>query len=184
MVPSSGDREPLVVRLKHEASARRGRTAEQGEWDAKIVFVALLTIAGAGQASAQDTAAGEKVFGVCKTCHLIGENAKNVVGPVLNGIIGRKAGTVTGYSYPPPTRTPESPGMSNLPRIHQGSEGEGSGHQDDLVGLRTSKDQRSGRVPQTVRRGRKEEVARRPPLYPPFRKARGSAGRTRTPMAC
>ena len=65
----------------------------------KLVFVALLAIAGAGQASAQDAAAGEKVFAVCKACHQIGENAKNAVGPALNGIIGRKAGTYPGYSY-------------------------------------------------------------------------------------
>jgi len=48
---------------------------------------------GAGEARAQDAAAGEKVFGVC-ACHLIGENAKNAVGPVLNGVISRKAGSV------------------------------------------------------------------------------------------
>jgi cytochrome c len=39
------------------------------------------------------------VFGVCKACHRIGENAKNAVGPVLNGVIGRKAGSVAGYSH-------------------------------------------------------------------------------------
>jgi cytochrome c len=65
----------------------------------KFVFVALLAIAGAGEVRAQDAAAGEKVFGVCKTCHQIGETAKNNVGPVLNGLIGRKAGSVAGYSY-------------------------------------------------------------------------------------
>lgn len=65
----------------------------------KVVFVALLTMAGASQASAQDAAAGEKVFLVCKTCHQIGEGAKNGIAPVLNGIIGRKAGSVAGYSY-------------------------------------------------------------------------------------
>ena len=54
------------------------------------VFVALLAVAISGEARAQDAAAGEKVFGVCKTCHQIGENAKNGVGPVLNGLIGRK----------------------------------------------------------------------------------------------
>src|SRR3954467_15204853 len=64
-----------------------------------FVLVALLTVAGAGDLRAQDAAAGEKVFGVGKACHQIGENAKNVVGPVLNGIIGRKAGSVPGYSY-------------------------------------------------------------------------------------
>ena len=65
----------------------------------RFILVALLTVAGAGGASAQDAAAGEKVFGVCKACHQIGENAKNAVGPVLNGVIGRKAGSVPGYSY-------------------------------------------------------------------------------------
>jgi cytochrome c len=49
----------------------------------RLVFVAILAIAGAGQASAQDAAAGEKVFAVCKACHQI----------------GRKAGSVAGYSY-------------------------------------------------------------------------------------
>jgi cytochrome c len=50
-------------------------------------------------ASAQDAALGEKVFVKCKACHQIGEGAKNAVGPVLNGIIGRKAGTYPDYSY-------------------------------------------------------------------------------------
>ncbi len=65
----------------------------------ELVFVAILAVAGAGQASAQDAAAGEKVFTVCKACHQIGESAKNGVGPMLNGIIGRKAGSVADYSY-------------------------------------------------------------------------------------
>jgi cytochrome c len=64
-----------------------------------VVFVALFAIAGAGEAGAQDAAAGEKVFGVCKMCHQVGEGAKNAVGPVLNGVIGRKAGSAAGYSY-------------------------------------------------------------------------------------
>ena len=64
-----------------------------------VTFVAVLAIVGAGEARAQDVAAGEKVFGVCKACHQIGENAKNGVGPVLNGVIGRMAGSVAGYSY-------------------------------------------------------------------------------------
>ena len=49
--------------------------------------------------SQQDAAAGEKVFSVCRACHQIGETAKIAVGPVLNGVIGRKAGTYPGYSY-------------------------------------------------------------------------------------
>jgi cytochrome c len=38
-------------------------------------------------------------FKKCLPCHAVGEGAKNKVGPVLNGIEGRKAGTVEGFSY-------------------------------------------------------------------------------------
>jgi cytochrome c len=64
-----------------------------------LIFVALLAVAGAGEVRAQDAAAGEKVFAVCRACHQIGETAKNGVGPILNGIIGRKSGSIAGYSY-------------------------------------------------------------------------------------
>ena len=64
-----------------------------------FVFVALLAVAGSGEVSAQDAAAGEKVFGVCKACHQVGETAKNNVGPQLNGLFGRKSGTIPGYNY-------------------------------------------------------------------------------------
>ncbi len=49
----------------------------------------------------QDVAAGEKVFAQCRACHQVGPTAKNAVGPVLNGLFGRKAGTVEGYNYSP-----------------------------------------------------------------------------------
>ncbi len=62
------------------------------------VLVAALLIS-SGSAHAQDAAAGEKVFNKCRACHQIGESAKNGVGPQLNGLIGRKAGTVEGYNY-------------------------------------------------------------------------------------
>jgi cytochrome c len=52
-------------------------------------------------AHAQDAAAGEKTFAQCRACHQVGPTAKNAVGPVLNGLIGRKAGTVEGYNYSP-----------------------------------------------------------------------------------
>ncbi len=56
-------------------------------------------VASISAAAAQDAAAGEKVFTICKACHQIGENAKNLVGPVLNGVVGRPAGTYAGYHY-------------------------------------------------------------------------------------
>ena len=46
-----------------------------------------------------DAEKGERVFNKCKACHAVGEDAKNKVGPVLNGIIGRPAGTVEDFNY-------------------------------------------------------------------------------------
>lgn len=67
-----------------------------------ILSAALLMtsgLAGFGAAQAQDAAAGEKIFAQCRACHQIGENAKNTVGPVLNGLFGRHSGSIEGYSY-------------------------------------------------------------------------------------
>ncbi|MFO1170389.1 MAG: c-type cytochrome [Hyphomicrobiaceae bacterium] len=46
-----------------------------------------------------DAAAGEKVFKKCAACHKVGEGAKNAVGPVLNGVVGRAAGTGADFKY-------------------------------------------------------------------------------------
>lgn len=65
-----------------------------------LAFAVSVTFAAsAGQAFAGDAAAGEKVFAKCKACHQVGEGAKNSVAPKLNGIDGRKAGSVEGYNY-------------------------------------------------------------------------------------
>ncbi|MCD6070896.1 MAG: cytochrome [Microvirga sp.] len=66
-----------------------------------FVLSAALVFLGLNQAHAQDAAAGEKTFAQCRACHQVGENAKNAVGPVLNGLFGRPAGTVEGYTYSP-----------------------------------------------------------------------------------
>jgi cytochrome c len=64
-----------------------------------LIISGLMVLTSTAASLAQDAAAGEKVFAVCKACHQIGETAKNAVGPVLNGIVGRKAGTYSGYNY-------------------------------------------------------------------------------------
>jgi cytochrome c len=53
----------------------------------------------AGIAAAQDVSAGETSFKKCMPCHDIGEDAKNKVGPELNGLDGRKSGTAPDYNY-------------------------------------------------------------------------------------
>ena len=64
-----------------------------------LIGGAALATAFAGAASAQDVAAGEKTFNVCRACHEIGDGAKNLIGPVLNGVVGRKSGSYPGYAY-------------------------------------------------------------------------------------
>ncbi len=69
--------------------------------NSKLSLLASLAFAlgVSGQAYAQDLAAGERSFLKCKPCHQVGDTAKNTVGPVLNGIIGRHSGTYEGYNY-------------------------------------------------------------------------------------
>ncbi len=46
-----------------------------------------------------DAEKGEKVFRKCKACHAVGADAKNKVGPILNGIVGRTAASVPDFNY-------------------------------------------------------------------------------------
>ncbi|WP_299675637.1 cytochrome c family protein [uncultured Roseobacter sp.] len=56
------------------------------------------TLAAPGFA-AGDAENGEKVFRKCKACHAVGEDAKNKVGPTLNGIVGAAAGANADFKY-------------------------------------------------------------------------------------
>ena len=49
--------------------------------------------------AAADAVAGEKIFKRCKACHVVGPDAKNKVGPQLNGVVGRTAGIAVGFKY-------------------------------------------------------------------------------------
>lgn len=64
-----------------------------------LLALALLALPLARPAAAQDAVAGERAFAKCRACHQIGEGARNLVGPELNGVIGRHSGSVAGYSY-------------------------------------------------------------------------------------
>jgi cytochrome c len=65
----------------------------------RLTLSAMAVIASCAAALAQDVAAGKTSFNKCVACHAVGEGARNKVGPVLNGLDGRKSGTVEGYSY-------------------------------------------------------------------------------------
>ena len=65
----------------------------------RLAAATLLALVASAPAFAQDAAAGAKVFNQCRACHQVGESAKNLIGPKLNGLFGRKAGSVEGFNY-------------------------------------------------------------------------------------
>jgi cytochrome c len=72
----------------------------------KSTMLGLMTaiLTAVGSANAQDLSpgnaeAGAVVFRRCMACHKVGPDAKNGVGPVLNGVVGRAAGVYPDYSY-------------------------------------------------------------------------------------
>jgi cytochrome c len=73
---------------------------------AAALFVAAP--AAAQQGNAED---GAEVFKKCRACHDVGPEAKNKVGPLLNDIIGRKAGTIEGFAYSEANKSAGSKGL-------------------------------------------------------------------------
>lgn len=64
-----------------------------------LMIAAGLLVASSAIGVAQDAEKGEKSFKKCLICHSIGPGAQNKVGPQLNGLDGRAAGTAPNYSY-------------------------------------------------------------------------------------
>jgi cytochrome c len=62
--------------------------APAAEAGAKVEFASMTT----------DAAAGEKVFALCRSCHVLDEGV-NRVGPSLYNVVGRKSGQVAGFAY-------------------------------------------------------------------------------------
>ena len=65
----------------------------------RVAAFAVGALALASGAQAGDTKNGAQVFHQCQTCHTADKGAANGLGPNLFGIVGRKAGTVAGFSY-------------------------------------------------------------------------------------
>ena len=50
--------------------------------------------------AAGDAQSGQMIFTTtCAICHKVGPDAANALGPVLNGVVGRKAGSYPNYNY-------------------------------------------------------------------------------------
>jgi cytochrome c len=58
-----------------------------------------------------DAENGAEIFKKCRACHDIGPNAKNKVGPMLNDIIGRKAGSIEWFAYSQANKTAGATGL-------------------------------------------------------------------------
>lgn len=56
-------------------------------------------------------AAGEAAWRQCRTCHQVGDKARNGTGPMLNGIVGSAAGAIEGFRYSPAFKTAAEGGL-------------------------------------------------------------------------
>ena len=63
-----------------------------------IIIGMILIILTVSIANTADLVKGKKVFKKCVACHSL-EEGKNKIGPPLNNLLGRKAGSVKGYKY-------------------------------------------------------------------------------------
>ncbi|HEY2532415.1 MAG TPA: c-type cytochrome [Xanthobacteraceae bacterium] len=64
-----------------------------------LIMTLAMIAASATAALAQDAQKGEIVFHRCLPCHSIGPDAENTIGPELNGLDGRPAGTAPNFNY-------------------------------------------------------------------------------------
>lgn len=67
----------------------------------RFTIVVVYLLMGISIARASDLMAGQPVFRLCAPCHEVGASAEHRVGPQLNGLEGRRAGTTPGYPYSP-----------------------------------------------------------------------------------
>ncbi len=67
--------------------------------DVAAIFLAALLASGTPAQADGDPAKGEMVFKRCVACHAVGSNARNKLGPHLNDVLGRTAGSLPGYSF-------------------------------------------------------------------------------------
>ena len=63
------------------------------------LIAATVNFAMLQKAAAQDVEKGQRSFNKCLPCHAVGPGAETKVGPELNGLDGRHAGTAANFNY-------------------------------------------------------------------------------------
>lgn len=112
-----------------------------------VLTAALAAVAfapGAAMAADGNAKEGEDIFKACRACHQVGPDAKNALGPVLNGIVGRKAGSVEGFNYSPANKTAGEGGWvwteENLNKYLADPRGAMPGNRMAFAGLKDEQD--------------------------------------------
>ena len=90
-------------------ASRRGWRARTFAAAAALACLWPLAPAAAQQGNAAD---GAEVFKKCRACHDVGPEAKNKVGPLLNDVVGRTAGTVAQFPYSEANRAAGANGLT------------------------------------------------------------------------
>jgi len=88
------------------AASDRGDASGKREYGMTRTFLAVAAFIAATanfatlhKAAAQDLEKGQHSFNKCLPCHAVGPGAENKVGPELNGLDGRHAGTAANFNY-------------------------------------------------------------------------------------
>jgi len=93
-----------------------------------------------------DAENGKDVFKVCRACHQVGPGAKNGIGPSLNGIVERKAGTIEGFVYSEVNREAGTKGLvwteDNLSKYLENPAAYMPGNKMTYAGLKDEGDRR------------------------------------------
>ncbi|MEM7775267.1 MAG: c-type cytochrome [Pseudomonadota bacterium] len=126
-----------------------------------ITLAALIASASslAAQGVVGDAAKGERVFKRCATCHMVGEKAKTKIGPILNGLIGRQAGTIEGYKYSKLNKNAGEAGLVWTPEKIAAYLPEPSKFLKDFLKEAGKANMAKGRTKMTFRLRKKDDVA-------------------------
>ena len=77
--------------------------ADRARYGALLIALALATLALTAFTAVgvwgADARRGAELYQQCKRCHQIGQGAEHRIGPHLNGIFGRRAGSATDFPY-------------------------------------------------------------------------------------